>query len=239
MTPREPVLLITGASGGIGSATARLARAAGWRLVLMARSPRVTQLAQELGGQSFARVVVGEVTERVDLQHAVGVATEQFGGLDAAFVNAGITAGPRRYRPDADEEPVDGWRDMVLTNILGTALTVRAVSTALVESRGRLVITGSVLGRYAMSSSFYSATKHAVAGIAETVRLELLGTGVGVTLVEPGPVATTFSATAGPTVGEVPELSSDDVARAVLFALSQPPGVDINELLIRPHGATP
>ena len=100
------------------------------------------------------------------------------------------------------------------------------------------MITGSVLGRYAMSSSFYSATKYAVAGIADPVRLELLGTGVGVTLVEPGPVATTFSGTAGP-AGDVPEVAAVDVARAVLFALSQSSGVEVNELLIRPHGATP
>jgi len=235
---REPVLLITGASGGIGTATARLARAAGWRLVLFARSSRLTELAEELGGATAAQVVLGDVTSLIDLQDAVRVATERFGGVDAAFVNAGITAGPRQYRPETTQEPVDGWEDMIVTNVLGTALTVRAVSNALVERRGRLVITGSVLGRYAMSSSLYSATKYAVAGVAETVRLELLGTGVGVTLIEPGPVATKFSETTEPAV-HGPELAAVDVARAVLFALSQPPGVDVNQLLIRPHGATP
>lgn len=241
MSTQSPVLLITGATGGIGMATARRAREAGWRLVLVARSSRVENLAVELGGPKVVRAAVADVGDFEALRRAVTMATDSFGGLDAAFVNAGITTGPCTYRPGAPAESadvVDGWRDMVLTNVLGTALTVRTVAEALVLSRGRLVITGSVLGRYAMSSSFYSATKHAVAGIAETVRLELSGTGVGVILVQPGPVATGF---AGAATGSQlsPALSSDDVARAVLFALTQPPGVDVNELVLRPHGATP
>jgi NADP-dependent 3-hydroxy acid dehydrogenase YdfG len=242
MSADTPVLLITGASGGIGLATARLARAEGWRLLLVARSPRVSELVTELGGLNDVRAVVCDVTDLAGLQRAVDEATEAFGGLDAAFVNAGITAGPRRYRPDlaeaSSDDAVAGWRDMVLTNVLGVALTVRAVTNALVASQGRIVITGSVLGRYAMSSSFYSATKHAVAGIAETARLELVGTGVSVTLLEPGPVATAFAGGA-PSSGTSPALEPDDVARAVLYALNQPPGVDVNELLLRPHGATP
>lgn len=240
MSAPGPVLLITGATGGIGTATARGAREAGWRLVLLARSPEVEDLAGELGGPQVARAAVADVGDYDGLRRAVRLATDSFGGLDAAFANAGIATGPRTYRPSnpAGSGDLDGWRDTVLTNVLGTALTVRAVAEALVLSRGRLVITGSVLGRYAMSSSLYSATKFAVAGMAETVRLELAGTGVGVTLVQPGPVATGFAG-ADPGTHLNPALSSDDVARAVLFALTQPPGVDVNELLLRPHGATP
>lgn len=240
MNAQSRVLLITGATGGIGVATARLAREAGWRMLLLARSSRVEDLAADLGGPQVARAAVADVGDFTGLQNAVSIASEAFGGLDAAFVNAGITAGPRSYRPGTPQEPgeLDGWRDMVLTNVLGTALTVRAVSDALVLRRGRLVITGSLLGRYAMSGSLYSATKYAVAGITGTVRKELLGTGVGVTLIEPGPVTTGFAG-ADPALSTKPELSSDDVARAVLFALTQPPGVEVNELLLRPHGATP
>ncbi|WP_440305333.1 SDR family oxidoreductase [Jatrophihabitans sp.] len=238
MTRPAPALLITGATGGIGAATARAARAAGWRLVLLARSAAVEALAGELGGDTVARAVVGDVTDPAVLERAVTIAVDDFEGLDAAFANAGMTAGPRQYRPGAAEASVDGWRDMVLTNVLGVALTVRAAAEALIASRGRLVITGSVLGRYAMASSFYSATKHAVAGIAETARLELLGTGVGVTLIAPGPVATTFTG-ASATANGGATLTSEDVARTVLFALDQPVGVEINEILFRPHGATP
>ncbi len=242
MTTPGPVLLITGASSGIGAVTARRARDEGWRLLLVARSPEINEFAARLGGPHVVQAAVTDVTDMAGLRRAVDQATDAFGGLDAAFVNAGISAGPLRYQPEPSEEPGDGsvagWRDMVLTNVLGVALTVRAVVNALVASQGRLVITGSVLGRYAMSSSFYSATKHAVAGIAETVRLELIGTGVGVTLVEPGPVATAFAAGAA-AGGAGPALGRDDVASAVLYALSQPTGVDVNELLLRPHGATP
>lgn len=238
MKRREaPALLITGATGGIGAATARAAHAAGWRLVLLARSASVDALAAELGGEQVVRAVVGDVTDPNDLQRAVDVALDAFGGLDAAFANAGMTAGPRQYRPIAEDEPTDGWRDMLLTNVLGVALTVRAVADPLVAARGRLVITGSVLGRYAMGSSFYSATKHAVAGVAETARLEFVGTGVGVTLIAPGPVATAFAGATPP--GSRPALAAADVASAVLFALDQAGGVDVNEILLRPHGATP
>lgn len=241
MSGRPPVLLITGASGGIGLATARRARTEGWRLVLVARSPGLAGVVDDLGGPDVARAVVTDVTDPTGLRRAVAEAEAAFGGLDAAFVNAGISAGPRSYRPQApdatSQDSLDGWRDMVLTNVLGVAVTVRAVVEALVASQGRIVITGSVLGRYAMGASLYSATKHAVAGIAETLRLELVGTGVGVTLVEPGPVATDF---AGATAGAAgPALDREDVARVVLYALSQPRGVEINELLLRPHGATP
>ena len=197
-----------------------------------------TALARALDETRYVGDGERDVTGPDVLQRAVDVALDAFGSLDAAFVNAGMTAGPRQYRPSGESEVTDGWRDMVLTNVLGTALTVRAVSDALVASRGRLVITGSVLGRYAMSSSLYSATKFAVTGIAETARLELLGTGVGVTLVAPGPVATSFAGSSAMS-SSAPALAPDDVARAVLFVLHQPDGVDINEVLIRPHGATP
>lgn len=237
----SPVLLITGAGGGIGLATARRARAAGWRVVLVARSD-LADLAADLGGPAAARAVVADVGDLTALRSAVHEAVTAFGALDAVFANAGLSAGPTSYRGEGsglvDDPDVAGWRDMVLTNVLGVALTVRATADALVDSGGRLVVTGSVLGRYAMASSLYSATKFAVAGIAETVRLELAGTGVGVTLIEPGPVATGFAAGAA-RAGGVAALDGDDVARAVMFALSQPSGVEINELLLRPHGATP
>lgn len=238
MTAASRVLLVTGASGGIGAATARAARGAGWRIVLVGRSGRLGGLVGELGGPSAARAVAADVTRPDELQRAVDVALEAFGALDAAFVNAGVNRGPRQYRPTAEGEPVEGWRDMVLTNVLGAALTVRAVSEALIASGGRIVLTGSVLGRYTMRSSFYSATKHALVGIAESARLELVDSGVGVTLVNPGPVATGLGG-GGPAAPGAPVLASTDVARAVLFALSQPPGVDVDEILVRPQGATP
>lgn len=231
----SPCLVITGATGGIGLATARLALEQGWNLVLTGRSIRVHEAAAQIGPPERVRGIVADSTDPDALAEATELANGVFGGLAAAFVNAGVTAGPVTYLPGSTA-PVEGWREMVLTNVLGTALAVRAVLPALLASRGRLVLTGSVLGRHALSGSLYSATKFAVAAIAETVRLELVGTGVGVTLIAPGPVDTPFGAGSG-TTG--PALNADDVARAVCFALAQPDDVEINELLLRPHGAAP
>jgi NADP-dependent 3-hydroxy acid dehydrogenase YdfG len=118
---------------------------------------------------------------------------------------------------------------MVLTNVYGAALTIRATIPALKASRGHLLLTGSVAGRRALPGSLYSATKWAVTGMGESARLELNGTGVRVTLIEPGMVDTPFFENR-PTGA----LEPDDIARAVMFAVSQPPHVDVNEILVRP-----
>jgi NADP-dependent 3-hydroxy acid dehydrogenase YdfG len=113
--------------------------------------------------------------------------------------------------------------------VYGAALTVRAVLPALKESTGHLLLTGSVAGRRALPGSLYSCTKWAVTAMGEAVRAELDGTGIRVTLVEPGMVDTPFfdNRPSG-------ALEADDIARAVMFAVGQPPHVDVNELLIRP-----
>ena len=119
---------------------------------------------------------------------------------------------------------------MVLTNVYGAALTIRAAHDALVATKGHLLLTSSVAGRRALPGSFYSVTKHAVTAMGEAARLDFNDTGVRVTLIEPGMVDTPF-------FDEPPRieaLEADDIARAVLFAVSQPPHVDVNEILIRP-----
>ena len=222
----DRVLLVTGASSGIGAATARIVSAAGWRLVLAARSlDKLEELAEELGGPDRAVAVECDVTEWADQQAAVLVALEHFGRLDAAWANAGFGA-ERSFLGDT----VEHWREMVLTNVFGAALTIRATLPALRGSKGQLLLTGSVAGRRGIPGSLYSATKHAVHAMAENVRLELDGSGVRVTVIAPGIVATPF-------FENVPleaPLEPDDVARAVLFALSQPAHVDVNEILVRP-----
>jgi NADP-dependent 3-hydroxy acid dehydrogenase YdfG len=226
MSDGDPVLLLTGASSGIGAAAARLLAREGWRLILAARSiAELEALAEELGGSGRAVAVECDVAVWADQQAAVTVALEHFGRLDAAWANAGF-GGQRGFLADT----VEVWRDMVLTNVYGAALTIRATLPALKESRGHLLLTGSVAGRRAISGSLYSATKHAVHAMGEAVRLELDGTGVRVTVIAPGMVDTPFF-TKVPL--EVP-LEAADVAQAVLFALSQPPHVDVNEILVRP-----
>ncbi len=220
------VLLVTGASSGIGAAGARAAAAAGWRVVLAARSlDRLEALAAELGGPDRAVAVECDVTEWADQQAAVVTAQEHFGGVDAAWANAGFGA-ERSFLGDT----VEHWRSMVLTNVYGAALTFRASIPALRESRGHLLITGSVAGRRGIPGSLYSATKHAAHAMAENARLELDGSGIRVTVIAPGMVDTPF-------FSQVPldePLQSEDIARAVVFALEQPSHVDVNEILVRP-----
>jgi NADP-dependent 3-hydroxy acid dehydrogenase YdfG len=221
----DPVFLITGASSGIGEATARRAAEAGYRLVLGARrEEKLRALADELGGPERALAVRCDVTEWSDQEAIAAAALDAFGSIDVAFANAGFGAG-RSFLASTPEH----WRNMVLTNVYGAALTIRATMEALKASRGHLLLTGSVAGRRALPGSLYSCTKWAVTAMGEAARLELDGTGVRVTLIEPGMVNTPFF---DEPVSDA--LESDDIARAVIYAVSQPPHVDVNEILVRP-----
>ena len=222
----DPVLLITGASSGIGAATARHAAEAGWRLVLAARSEdKLKELASELGGDERAIALRCDVQSWNDQQAAVQTALDSFGRLDASLANAGFGA-KRGFL----EEDVDLWRDMVLTNVYGVALSIRAVLPGFREQgRGHVLLTGSVAGRRALPGSLYSATKWAVTAMGEALRQEVFDTDIKVTVIEPGMVDTPFFEEPKPD-----GLKADDIAAAVMFALSQPPHVDVNELLVRP-----
>lgn len=220
----DPVFLITGASSGIGAATARAAAEAGYRVALAARSAdRLRELATELGGEPRALAIRCDVTEWSDQEAMVAEVLDRFGQLDVAFANAGFGA----KRGFLSETP-EFWREMVLTNVYGAALTIRATVQALTASRGHLLLTGSVAGRKALPGSLYSATKWAVTAMGEGARQELNGSGVRVTLIEPGAVDTPFFDNQPKTA-----LVAEDVARAIMFAVSQPPSVDVNEILIR------
>lgn len=221
----DGVFLITGASSGIGTATARHASEAGYRVVLAARSgERLRELADELGGVDHALAIECDVTEWDQQQALVSEAISHFGQLDVVFANAGFGAA-RGFLAESPEQ----WRSMVLTNVYGTALTIRATLPSLKESRGHLLLTGSVAGRRALPGSLYSATKWAVTAMGEAARQELNETGVRVTLIEPGMVDTPFFSKRPANA-----LAPEDVARVVMFAVSQPPEVDVNEILVRP-----
>ena len=221
----DPVFLITGASTGIGAATARHAAQAGHRLVLAARSvDKLEALAGELGGPERAIAVGCDVTQWDDQETMAAAALSAFGRIDVVFANAGFGAG-RGFQSETPEQ----WKRMVLTNVYGPALTIRATVDALRASTGHLLLTGSVAGRRALPGSLYSCTKWAVTAMGEAARQELDGTGVRVTLIEPGMVDTPFFDNR-PTGA----LEADDIARAVMYAVSQPPHVDVSEMLIRP-----
>jgi NADP-dependent 3-hydroxy acid dehydrogenase YdfG len=225
MNATDPVLLITGASTGIGAATARAAAKDGWRLVLAARSLEPLEaLAEELGGAERALAVRCDVTDWEQQQALVAAGLEAFDAIDAAFANAGF-GGARGFLKDTPEH----WREMILTNIYGAALTIRATIPALTASRGHLLITSSVAGRRVLPGSLYSCTKHAVTAMGEAARQDLHGTGIRVTLIEPGMTDTPF-------FDNRPQhaLEDRDIAGAVMYALGQPEHVNVNEILIRP-----
>jgi NADP-dependent 3-hydroxy acid dehydrogenase YdfG len=226
----DPVLLITGASSGIGAATARAASSK-YRLVLAARrEEELAKLAEELGGSERAIAVRCDVTEWDEVQALAASALDRYGRIDAVFATAGFGAS----RGFLEETP-EHWRSMVLTNVYGVALTIRATLPHLLErGDGHFLVTSSIAGRVALPGSLYSATKWAATAIGESLRAELRqmheNQGIKVTLIEPGMVDTPFFDNRP---GEW-ALKDEDIARTVLFALEQPPGVDVNEILVRP-----
>jgi len=219
-------MLITGASTGIGASTARLAADAGYRLVLAARSEdRLRALADDLGGEDRALAQRCDVSSWEEQEALVGTALERFGRIDVVFANAGFGA-KRGFLEESPEQ----WRSMVETNVLGVAYSIRATLPHLRErNSGHYLFTSSVAGRRVLPGSLYSATKWAVCAMGEALRQEVAETDIKMTLIEPGMTDTPFFESR-PTSA----LEADDIARAVMFAISQPAHVDVNEVLVRP-----
>lgn len=232
-----PVTLVTGGSSGIGAATTRRLLAAGHRIVVTGRDEeKLDRLANELDAGSCLRTLAGDAADFDAVRAAVTLALEAFGGLDNAVANAGFATRDTL----ADGDP-DGWRAMVLTNVLGPALLVRAALPALRQSRGRLVFIGSIVGYKNFAGNLYAATKSAVTALAENTRLLVTGDGVGVTLIAPGAVDTPGRRTdpRQGTPGYFPNeqaLSVDQIADAVAWAIGQPRRVDVNTIVVRPRG---
>jgi NADP-dependent 3-hydroxy acid dehydrogenase YdfG len=222
----QPVLVITGASTGIGAATARRAAEFGYRVTIAARSEdRLEALRDELGGDEKALALRCDVRSWEDQQALVRETLDRFGRMDAFFANAGFGA-KRGFL----EESVEFWKSMIDTNVLGAALSIRAsLGHFKREGRGHVLLTSSVAGRRTLPGSLYSATKFAVTAMGEALRQEVAETDIKVTLIEPGAVDTPF-------FEDRPReaLEADDIARTVLFALTQPPHVSVNEVLVRP-----
>jgi NADP-dependent 3-hydroxy acid dehydrogenase YdfG len=223
--PDARVLLITGASSGIGLATARAAAARGWRLALAARSPEPLAELVEALGPDRAAAIPTDVTDYAAQERMAAAAVERFGRIDAVLANAGIGGAPGGF----SAAPPESWRRLVETNILGVAYTLRATLPHLKATRGHALVVGSIAGRRTLAGSMYSATKWAVTAIGYGLREELRGTGLRVTLIEPGTVDTPFFDAPKPE-----GLRPDDIARAVLYALEQPPTVDVHEIAILP-----
>lgn len=221
----DRVFLITGASSGIGAATARAAHRDNYKLVLAARSrDKLDALSREFGPENVLAVTC-DVTSMDDQQAMVEQAMERFGRIDVVFANAGRGGSPGGFS-EADHE---AWRHMLMTNVYAVGLTIQATLPALRRSRGHILLTGSAAGRTTIPGSMYSASKWAVSGIGYNLREELRGSGIRVTLIEPGMVDTAF-------FDQPPEhaLEDRDIANAVMYAVSQPAHVDVNEVLVRP-----
>lgn len=220
------VLLITGASSGIGQATARAAAAAGWRVALAARRLQPLEaLVEELGGGEQALALTCDVQDVDSQQAMLGAALAHFGQIDAVFANAGRGGEPGGF---TGADPAS-WKELLLTNVFGAAVTIQCSLDALKASRGQVIITGSIAGRRTLAGSMYSASKWAVTAIGYGLREELRGTGVRVTLLEPGMVDTPFFDEPKPDA-----LRPEDVADCVVFALQRPDNVDVSELVVLP-----
>ena len=222
----DKVFLITGASSGIGASVARLASQRGFRVVLAARRmQRLEQLAEELGGDDRALAVQCDVTQWSDQQEMIGKALDRFGQIDVILANAGIYY----FGGGFTEGNPERWREMILTNVYGVGLTVRAGLVALKRSKGHILLLGSAAGRRPIAGSMYGATKWAVTGMGQNLREELRGTGIRVTLVEPGVTQTELFDERRSNAMEV-----EDVSAAILFAVEQHPRVDMHEILMYP-----
>ena len=223
--PDNRVFLITGASTGIGAATARAAAAAGFRVALAARSIGALETLVDEIGEDRAIALACDVTDYESQQQMVDQTLDRFGSIDAVFANAGTGGRPGGF----SAAPIESWQRIVEVNILGVAYTLRASLEALKRAKGHVLITGSVAGRRTIAGSMYSASKWAVTAIGYGLREELRGTGVRVTLIEPGMVDTPFFDAPKPEA-----LRADDIARAVTYALQQPASVDVHELMVLP-----
>lgn len=222
----EKVVLVVGGTSGVGRELVNQLAARGNSVVVTGTSvERMQQTLAEVSGR--VRGVLADVTDPAAVQQAVQEGLAAFRRIDAVVVSAGRGSAGNLLEGDPDT-----WRDMVLTNVLGPAISVRAALPSLLETRGHVVLLGSVFGRVAAAASLYPATKWAVTGYAESLRQQLVGTGVRVCLVQPGRIDTPWWPDGAPP----PALEASDVAACVLWVLDQPERVDVNEVIVRPVG---
>lgn len=237
----DRVVIITGASSGIGEAAARSLAAAGARVVLGARrGDRLAALTEELGGHR-AVSKAADVTDLSDMKGLVSLALDSFGRVDAIFANAGIMpAGPM------SELKVDDWMNMVDVNIKGVLNAMAAAMPVFLrQESGHIVVTSSCAGlRSVPGNAVYAGTKHFVRAMLDSFRMESVSEGLGIrsTLIYPGAIKTELLDTVAPSQTkeaverfyEETGLEPGVIANAVVYALSQPENVDVSDLVVRP-----
>lgn len=218
-------LLITGASSGIGAATAKAAAEAGWNVALCARSAdKIEAIAGEIGQAALA--IPCDVTKREAIRDACKLAAEKFGSLDGVFANAGTGVA----KPGVEKGDPDEWHDMIHVNVLAVLYAAHEAIPHLKKTRGHFVVTGSKAGRDNMKGSVYSATKWFVHGFAENLAEEMRDWGGRATVIAPGMVNTPFFDEEKPG-----KIQPEDVANAVIYAISQPETAAVREVYIMPN----
>ncbi|ARU93775.1 SDR family oxidoreductase [Tatumella citrea] len=229
------VALITGASSGIGAATASLLASEGVQVILAARRiDAIEMLASELGNGSIA--IACDITDRSQVAALFSEIKNRFGGLDLLFNNAGLGI----FSPFVESQP-DDWRTMVETNVLGL-MDCTAAALPLMSGRTGAMIASvsSTGGRYGVEGwSVYCATKYAVVGFHEALRKEVGAEGIRITLIEPGAVWTEFGHNVSKTDLDsrresLDALTPEDVAQSLVYAFAQHPRVLVQEILVRP-----
>ena len=232
---RDKLVIVTGASSGVGRATARLLAREGARVVLVARpSDRLAALGEELG--AAARVLPADLTVNADIDAMVRRTEAEFGRIDVLFANAGIyLSGP------AVEGDPDAWDRMIQINVNSVFRAIRRVLPGMVQRRsGDIIVTSSISGHKAIHwEPVYSATKHAIQAFVHGVRRQVLASGVRVGAVAPGMVANELWGITDPAeverrIAERNCLRSEDVAEAVLFMLTRPANVCVRDLVMLP-----
>jgi len=227
------VTLITGGSSGIGAATARHLLGLGHQVTVTGRDKsRLEAFAASVGNPAELLTLTGDAAEPAAAEDAVTRTLEAFGRLDNIVANAGYAT----HDSVGDGDP-EGWRHMILTNVLGPAAVIHYSLPALRASRGRIVLVGSVAGHVHTPGNIYGATKWALTGLAENIRQLVTGDGIGVTFVSPGAVETAFSNPVGGLEPGRPRISADQLAATIVFALTQPAEVDLSTLIVRPVGS--
>ncbi len=225
----DKVAVVTGAGSGIGEAIATLLHEEGEKVVLAGRNKEKLQNVANQLSQDSVKVVPTDVTNKEEVDELIKIAQQTFGGLDIVINSAG-----QMLSSKITDYQVDEWDSMIDVNIKGTLYTAQAaLPTMLEQSSGHLINIASISGfEVTKSSTIYSATKAAVHTITQGLEKELAKTGVKVTSISPGMVDTAITAAYNPT--DRKKLEPQDIAEAVLYALTQPKHVNVNEITVRP-----
>lgn len=225
----DKIAVVTGAGSGIGEAIATLLHEEGAKVVLAGRNKDKLQNVANQLAQDSVKVVPTDVTKKEEVDELIKIAQQTFGGLDIVINSAG-----QMLSSKITDYQVDEWDSMIDVNIKGALYTAQAaLPTMLEQSSGHLINIASISGfEVTKSSTIYSATKAAVHTITQGLEKELAKTGVKVTSISPGMVDTAITAAYNPS--DRKKLDPQDIAEAVLYALTQPSHVNVNEITVRP-----